>query len=809
MVAPSGQAGMSNEGFDMGTDCHTGFVVEYKPPEWGHWMPALATPARADGETLTVEFVMMGVAHQHNVLRSSTLLSPLGIHEHGLPPSFWARPSKTRPGQLAFSDKVTGARYGSSALAWKVHLERVLRMESLPTVCDLNPSSNKCRFSWPVPKDDMRIEEETSPAHSLSPPCPSLVPNGAQDKAHEYTSDVCFASDVFAELMAAPSPAAVPLAVFAKTDHDVENEGRHSKTTRKVADNKERKLVELPQPTPATQPQPHTPQNISHSPQKQFRQIPTVTTEALPADTGLTFEATPRNSVQHEQVRVAELEGALEASRDRVQELEASLEKSTAVVKSHDANTDACNHMPHFGMTFQSRCGSAKSLVSRCGGSESEHSMVLPSQSQGGETTSVFSDAGSAQESFTRVEELLDRIVAEEQLLKKAIEIADLRRSAHKMSGNCEALEDCEPRFAELQQEIKDREEKLVELSQVHQQKEEDLEKLRLSLQSREQANTVFEEHLRGWETQLSTKPVVLRQARHSVPCGTPPKVPRPTTRPLSARGRTATSKFLPGSATVPACGGDGRFAMQAAAEVAAVARNGPSRRSRSVHSRTPGGCSPDGGRGFRTPRRSLSPTLPTFVPRCRSPSSSVVCSSIRSGCSTTAPSESGRTESSLSFPCYASGKNVLQVQHYTGTLSHPAFGSDEISIEVTLHGSCTGKWKALDQSQEITVQRDGKRISLTDKLGSTTLDGRESIGGMLIGVVIQQGLAGGRFRLRPCRAALLKKRSIQTHVQVPVVPVTETVTRTHWRAVGIPKRVEVQSTGEVAWRTSYQVAYA
>merc|ERR1719440_571415 len=180
--------------------------------------------------------MMMGVPHQHTLSRFSDLLAPLGTREQGLPPGFFSRPSKTRAGQLAFSDKLTGARYGTAELAWKVHLERMLRTESLPTVTDLN-RGKEANFAWPesleapagrpVPQTNA-MDEDTkgklcTAAGALSGGNDYYCPlrwkcnlpgalshhdstKGTQDAAHEYSSGWGFKEDVFAELMAAPSP---------------------------------------------------------------------------------------------------------------------------------------------------------------------------------------------------------------------------------------------------------------------------------------------------------------------------------------------------------------------------------------------------------------------------------------------------------------------------------------------------------------------------------------------------------------------------------------------------------------------------
>lgn len=144
------------------------------------------------------------------------------------------------------------------------------------------------------------------------------------------------------------------------------------------------------------------------------------------------------------------------------------------------------------------------------------------------------------------------------------------------------------------------------------------------------------------------------------------------------------------------------------------------------------------------------------------------------------------------------------RVRHYSGAFSHPSFGPDEIPIEVTLYGSTGGMWTTMDQGEEINVQRDGKNIVMTDKSGTTTMDGHEVVGGMVIGAVIQNGEVGGRFRLQPCpksrmRTAVVTRTCVQRQLHIPLV--------TRWRAVGTPAKLSVQYAGEAGWRTTCQTA--
>merc|ERR1712070_356328 len=90
--------------------------------------------------------------------------------------------------------------------------------------------------------------------------------------------------------------------------------------------------------------------------------------------------------------------------------------------------------------------------------------------------------------------------------------------------------------------------------------------------------------------------------------------------------------------------------------------------------------------------------------------------------------------------------------------------------------------------SEEIIVVRNGKSIVMVDKASTTTFDGHEVVGGMLVGSVMQCGEPGGRFRLQPCNksrvnTALLQRTCIKRSVQIPVVIPT-------WCAVNVPTKL-------------------
>jgi len=385
--------------------------------------------------------------------------------------------------------------------------------------------------------------------------------------------------------------------------------------------------------------------------------------------------------------------------------------------------------------------------------------------SQTGECESVCSGTCPAKDSFVRVEELLNKIVAEERLLEKAVEIADLVRSARAATGNCKELGDDEKCVVSLEKEIQQRELRLLEFSQLHEKEEQDLEELRLSMQARQQDNHIFEKQVSA-SSEASTA-VPRRQARHSMPPKPPSANPQMS---LASTRRVVRSPSPPG----PPCGAAGRAAASSMAVARAVSRDASARKISSL----PG--TPEAGRGFRTPRqRSLSLTSGGSCARGSSSCGSVV-GSLRSGSSTTAPSE----ESSCVTSPEKSRKEYPLVQHYTGGFTHPSFGLAEIPIKVTLLTSSYGHWNTLGQSERITVQRDGKKLHLSDEQGATAFDGHEIIGGILIGSVSQSGVPGGEFQLQPCksppaRPAVVHQTCIHKHVHVPVVP--------RWCAVGIP----------------------
>jgi len=430
------------------------------------------------------------------------------------------------------------------------------------------------------------------------------------------------------------------------------------------------------------------------------------------------------------QQRVAELEGALEASRDRVKELESALDRgSRCEVKQVSASKSP--ECPCTGPVFKSSSGY---LEAQC-------QMTSQTQEGDSELESLRGESDSASDSFTPAEELFKSIEASQEqdrtLLKRAVDITDACRTAHAGSGNGEALEDCEPQFARLLSEIQDREGKLLEVSRIHDKTEHDLEMMSLSLDAREQANVQFAKYLREWDLNLgdATVPAIHKSG----------KLPTWHMRSVLS-GPPRLSKSVSGATP------------RSAVDIKPLARAGPPRRS-------PSGSmlqhSPSGStipcRGQQSPRLSLARQV------C-SPPRGIVVGSGRGdlvGSSTIYPDDSASTAGATADEPHKA------VKSYAGMFSHPAFGQTELPIEVSLLSSSKGHWLALDQDEQITVKREGKGVVLADTSWRTVFEGQEIVGGALIGTVTQNGVPGGRFYLQPCkrklaRATLLKRTCIQ-----------------------------------------------
>lgn len=186
--APSSDARDAGAPADGPTPCCRdpwviGSALEYCSASQARWYPALVVDASPDGETLGVRFMREDGMQQKAVRCDDWRLAPIGTHKSPTPPGFRAVASQSRPGQQAFLDSVTGCKYGSSELAWRMFLERQLQADAMPTICEPppgaalgNPSSAK-RFMWPSATGDSLPTEfvPTEPALKMcSPPAPPL-----------------------------------------------------------------------------------------------------------------------------------------------------------------------------------------------------------------------------------------------------------------------------------------------------------------------------------------------------------------------------------------------------------------------------------------------------------------------------------------------------------------------------------------------------------------------------------------------------------------------------------------------------------
>jgi hypothetical protein len=618
---------------------HKGTVVEYCPPALRRWVPALITAS--DCQTLDVEFMLDDVCSKQTIPQTTPLIALFNTHKQEMPPGFSSRDSKSRPGEKAFVDSVTGSRYGSIMLAWKVYLERMHQMESLPTVCDTRLPSNH-RFIWPesCTANESEVEsthgKESTEAGIKSTDIESVDIDNAFE-AWKPTTDVFFSSNVLAEMIAAPSPAVLPLAMFKKFNHTSDQLGHEEKKS-DIAASDFSDLTARVLPSP--------PQwNVRPSP---LEEITVPYENVLPANVDY---GEPKSVRAQGDERVAELEGALEACRDRLKYLETTLRK-------------------HLGSEEIAKIMNSHGPDDLLGSAQCDSVLHTDGPSNQIETAPQSPDKDSANQSST-----LDRMFAiEKELLNKACRIAGVRRTADFMFDNFETLEDYKRRFADLEQEIHERESRPEEANQFTRKQGPELEDV---MKVRMEGNAKFREQLSNWESQLVGSPCsrVSSTPRFlASDLETPPKVlgSHPVAPPKATRSKAQVP--LPRARTPPRSPSPHKSAgkpdsrLRCVSPAATPSRRGPSRRTSSVHGdsrrtssvhgdsrRTSSvrGDSPDCAgslrgsprsmHGFRTPPRSLSPS--TF----RAPAkelrngrlSSVSGSSIRSsvcGSSATVP---------------------------------------------------------------------------------------------------------------------------------------------------------------------------
>lgn len=255
----------------------------------GCWLPALVVSANS--ETLVIYFLDSGMFCELSLHQSDERLAPIGTHEQQPPPGFGAVQSHSRPGRQSYLDQMVGVKYASLELVWRVHLERELQKAGCSTMSVLpgDDLSSKC-FLWPTTCDSpeaLSHEAKTDLSGSAS---------------HLECSPAELAEP---DIGLAPSPSVVPMTKFApvcsSTLHD-----------------------------------PKIPKD------KPFQQgLPTGGIDATATGECSAAFIVQRAAPKYEQ-RIAELEGALDESRDYVKLLESELRK-----KGEDDNTQQSSVFNH------------------------------------------------------------------------------------------------------------------------------------------------------------------------------------------------------------------------------------------------------------------------------------------------------------------------------------------------------------------------------------------------------------------------------------------------------------------------------
>lgn len=86
----------------------------------------------------------------------------------------------------------------------------------------------------------------------------------------------------------------------------------------------------------------------------------------------------------------------------------------------------------------------------------------------------------------------------------------------------------------------------------------------------------------------------------------------------------------------------------------------------------------------------------------------------------------------------------------YRGSFTHPAFEYD-VFLVVKLEAPYWGWWRALGQTEEISICCAGSAVSLREVTGTTVLEGIvQGKSGTIVGTVVQDGVRGGDFTLTP-----------------------------------------------------------
>lgn len=90
--------------------------------------------------------------------------------------------------------------------------------------------------------------------------------------------------------------------------------------------------------------------------------------------------------------------------------------------------------------------------------------------------------------------------------------------------------------------------------------------------------------------------------------------------------------------------------------------------------------------------------------------------------------------------------------QIYVGWFTHPAFSNEDIQISIDVNHAGSGQWTAVSkrwrQTEEVFMSDQGKAVVFSSKDGRTQLTGRFVEPDVIEGVVVQNGLQGGHFKV-------------------------------------------------------------
>jgi len=315
-----------------------GSVVECCLRSSGCWTVALVHSASMDGHTLTLAIPTQGEVHNEVFSRGDPRLAALGTHERRLPPGFQINPSQSRPGEYSFLDWNTGMKYASPELAWRVHLERLILSSSQPTITDLSGSGSSKHFVWPTAGGG-QVKEDSCSATSSSP---SLIRR--QGEAHQVSNDGMAADisacasrlehllrggvtdgDIEAEsrgLAPAPSPTCVPLTRIAETCSQPNDKISLSSAMKNDSEDQVAGLPTSSRHSPTTDQDPVRSDTTSPSwsgsvfSAKQDEQSPVKDHVGQVSMADLVAQPVRSSTMSWE--RVAQLEGALEQSREHL-----------------------------------------------------------------------------------------------------------------------------------------------------------------------------------------------------------------------------------------------------------------------------------------------------------------------------------------------------------------------------------------------------------------------------------------------------------------------------------------------------------